>query len=366
MDGVKREINAGPAEFAGSNCWPHFNVCLQADKNFLSEESTVEGSTEATTQAVAPPLRRPGTEHHKENMGTRNGRPLNLNSERASTHKPANLQPAHMDPTNLDSTNLDPKNLDPKNLDPKNLDPKNLAPGNLEQMSAPGHSMNGSAAAAEGSESVSPEAAESFIESKRIGERIKYLRQRKQMGLVELGRHTGLSASFLSQLETGRVVPTLRNLARIAMVFSKDLSYFFEPERPELFRIVRAADRQRLPQTGAEEPGYFFESLGHIPADQPIAPYVAEFLPGNQRRPARAHRHEGREFLYMLSGRLQLTHDGMTDTLENGDAVYFDASAVHSYERIGDEPCTAMILTLPEPLRGNHTGSRIPLGKKRP
>jgi transcriptional regulator with XRE-family HTH domain len=121
---------------------------------------------------------------------------------------------------------------------------------------------------------VSAEAAESFIENKRIGERIKYLRQRKHMGLVELGRHTGLSASFLSQLETGRVVPTLRNLARIAMVFSKDMSYFFEPERPELFRIVRAADRQRLPQTGSDDPGYYFESLGQVPADQPIAKVV--------------------------------------------------------------------------------------------
>ena len=51
------------------------------------------------------------------------------------------------------------------------------------------------------------------------------------------------------------MVPTLRNLARLAMVFSKDMSYFFEPDRPELFRILRAADRQRLPQTGAEDPG---------------------------------------------------------------------------------------------------------------
>ena len=231
------------------------------------------------------------------------------------------------------------------------------------------------------SASVSTEAAETVIEAKRIGERIKYLRQRKQMGLVELGRHTGLSASFLSQLETGRVVPTLRNLARVAIVFSKDLSYFFEPERPELFRILRAAGRQRLPQTGAEEPGYFYESLGHIPPEQataqaiaqPIAPYVAEFLAAPARpvrTPARpAHCHEGREFLYMLSGRLQLAHDAATETLEQGDAVYFDASAPHSYERLGDDPCTAMILTLPEPPRGNHTGSRIPLTKsqaKRP
>jgi transcriptional regulator with XRE-family HTH domain len=208
---------------------------------------------------------------------------------------------------------------------------------------------------------VSAEAAESTIENKRIGERIKYLRQRKHMGLVELGRHTGLSASFLSQLETGRVVPTLRNLARIAMVFSKDMSYFFEPERPELFRIVRAGDRQRLPQTGADEPGYYFESLGQVPADQPVAPYIAEFLPGKEGRQAKSHRHAGNEFLYVLSGQMELQHDGKVDALADGDAVFFAADAVHSYDSVGDEPCTALILTMPEPLRGSHSGSRLPL-----
>jgi transcriptional regulator with XRE-family HTH domain len=191
----------------------------------------------------------------------------------------------------------------------------------------------------EAGEGVSAEAAENFIEGKRIGERIKYLRQRKHMGLVELGKYTGLSASFLSQLETGRVVPTLRNLARIAMVFSKDLSYFFEPERPELFRIVRAT------------------------ADQPIAPYVAEFLPVKEGRQAKAHRHTGNEFLYVLNGCMQLAHDGQVEQLASGDAVFFNAEAVHSYESIGDMACTALILSMPEALRGAHTGSRVPLSK---
>jgi transcriptional regulator with XRE-family HTH domain len=216
-------------------------------------------------------------------------------------------------------------------------------------------------AAADPDSGITAEAAETCIEDKRIGERIKYLRQRKQMGLVELGRHTGLSASFLSQLETGRVVPTLRNLARIAMVFSKDMAYFFEPERPELFRIVRASERQRLPQTGAEQPGYYFESLGLVPSDQHIDPYVAEFLPAGDRGPIRSHRHPGTEFLCVLSGTLQIAHDGKLDTLDSGDAVYFNAEAVHSYERIGDTECTALILTMPEPLRGNPTGSRLPM-----
>src|SRR5260221_8224721 len=101
---------------------------------------------------------------------------------------------------------------------------------------------------------IDPVSAEAFIAEKRIGERIRRLRLKKSMGLVELGKHTGLSASFLSQLETGRVVPTLRNLARIAMVFSKDLSYFFESEPTAMFRIHKQKDRVRLPQTGVEPP----------------------------------------------------------------------------------------------------------------
>src|SRR6202163_1230982 len=117
---------------------------------------------------------------------------------------------------------------------------------------------------------VDTETTERFISEKHIGERIKRLRLKKSMGLVELGRHTGLSASFLSQLETGRVVPTLRNLARIAMVFSKDLSYFFEAEPQSMFRVHRRKERVRLPQTGVDAPTYYFESLGYMVPDRQL------------------------------------------------------------------------------------------------
>src|SRR6204780_758659 len=122
---------------------------------------------------------------------------------------------------------------------------------------------------------VDPETAERFIAEKRIGERIKRRRLKKSMGLVELGKHSGLSASFLSQLETGREVPTLRNLARIAMVFSKDLSYFFETEPAAIFRLHRKKDRVRMPQTGVEPPTYTFESLGYMVPDRHLDPYFA-------------------------------------------------------------------------------------------
>src|ERR1017187_9628738 len=176
-----------------------------------------------------------------------------------------------------------------------------------------------------------PDAAERFITEKHLGERIRRLRLKKSMGLVDLGKHTGLSASFLSQLETGRVVPTLRNLARIAMVFSKDLSYFFETEPQAMFRIHRRSERVRLPQTGVEFPTYFFESLGYMVPDRHMDPYFAEFVPLTKEMEAKAHMHAGFEFLYVLEGELELRHGEQACMLEGGDAVYFDASTPHSY-----------------------------------
>jgi transcriptional regulator with XRE-family HTH domain len=197
---------------------------------------------------------------------------------------------------------------------------------------------------------VDGEAAESIISEKRIGERIKHLRLKKSMGLVELGRHTGLSASFLSQLETGRVVPTLRNLARIAMVFSKDLSFFFEPEPLTLCRVHRAKDRVRLPQSGVQDPSYYFESLGYMVSDRQLDPYFAEFIPGKSGAEPRPHQHFGCEFLFVLSGALDIRHGAATHHIVHGDAIYFDASTIHSYACVGPEPATALIVTLQQPV----------------
>lgn len=230
----------------------------------------------------------------------------------------------------------------------------------------PGTTIDGSIQ--NGNVQVDGEAAESFIAEKRIGERIKHLRLKKSMGLVELGRHTGLSASFLSQLETGRVVPTLRNLARISMVFSKDLSYFFEPEPQTLFRVHKAVDRVRLPQSGAADPAYFFESLGYMVPDRQLDPYFAEFLPARKGRETRAHQHVGCEFLILLSGRLDIQHGEVTHPIEAGDAVYFDADTVHSYKCSGEESATAIIVTMQQPVAsqvGPRTGHPAGIGSSR-
>ena len=70
-----------------------------------------------------------------------------------------------------------------------------------------------------------------------IGEKLHALRLRKKIGLVELGRHTGLSAAMLSKVERGKLFPTLPTLLRIALVFGVGLEYFL--------RMTRSATRRQ-------------------------------------------------------------------------------------------------------------------------
>ncbi len=78
-----------------------------------------------------------------------------------------------------------------------------------------------------------------------IGGRLRALRLSKKMGLVELGRHTGLSAALLSKIERGRLFPTLPTLLRIALVFGVGLEFFISDDsRRNAVAIVR---RSRAP-----------------------------------------------------------------------------------------------------------------------
>ena len=90
------------------------------------------------------------------------------------------------------------------------------------------------------------------LKSYAIGPKIRAIRLKKKIGLVELGRHTGLSPAMLSKIERGQVFPTLPTLLRIALVFSVGLDFFFSGSREKpVVGVVRHKDRLRFP----EKPG---------------------------------------------------------------------------------------------------------------
>ena len=182
----------------------------------------------------------------------------------------------------------------------------------------------------------------------RIGEKLRALRLRKKIGLVELGRHTGLSAAMLSKVERGKLFPTLPTLLRIALVFSVGLEYFFsDDQKRNVVAIVRRTERKRFPERpDGRDISFYFESLDFAAVERKLNAYYAEFQPLPPGR-ARSHQHPGFEFLSVLRGKLTI-HIGTEDhLLASGDSVYFDSSVPHSYRRESRKPCSAIVVTVP-------------------
>jgi transcriptional regulator with XRE-family HTH domain len=181
-----------------------------------------------------------------------------------------------------------------------------------------------------------------------IGEKLRTLRLRKSMGLVELGKHTGLSAALLSKLERGKLFPTLPTLLRIAMVFGVGLDYFFTDERKRrVVGVVRRSERVRFPERPTtQDLQYFFECLDYRSTERKLSAYLADFqdLPAEKIKP---HQHAGVEFLFVMKGTLALKIGSGEYVLEAEDAIYFDSAVPHSYRRRGPKACTGVIVTVP-------------------
>jgi transcriptional regulator with XRE-family HTH domain len=181
-----------------------------------------------------------------------------------------------------------------------------------------------------------------------IGAKIRSLRLKKKLGLVEVGKHTGLSPALLSKIERGRLFPTLPTLLRIALVFSVGLEYFFAGSREEpLIAVVRKDERVRLPERpDARDVAYRFESLDFPATERRFNAYYAEFLPVRADK-LRPHDHPGVEFIYTLQGALTVRINSEDHRLDAGDSMYFDSSLPHAYRRAAGRVCSAIVVTAP-------------------
>jgi len=179
-----------------------------------------------------------------------------------------------------------------------------------------------------------------------IGEKLRTLRLRKKLGLLELGKHTGFSAALLSKLERGKLYPTLPTLVRISAVFNVGLDYFFTDERKRhVVAIVRKQDRQRFPERpGTADVAYYFETLDYPANSRKLNSYFADFQT-IAREKLKPHSHPGVEMLYVLSGTLVVTIGSEAHKLQAGDSIYFDCSVPHSYWKSGEGPCSALVVT---------------------
>jgi transcriptional regulator with XRE-family HTH domain len=204
-----------------------------------------------------------------------------------------------------------------------------------------------------------------------LGSRLRQAREEKNVGLRELARRIGVSASLISQIETGKSEPSVSTL--FAIVSELDL-----PVNEIVFDSSRAkrAGRAQPSSTGRESaPPATVRLVGGGPSGSPVQrgydrmsielesgvgwqrlspqpDHDVDFLylrygAGAESTPTHSlMRHNGREFGYVLRGRLEVTLGFDKFELGPGDSIVFDCTQPHRFATIGDEPVEAVWFVL--------------------
>jgi transcriptional regulator with XRE-family HTH domain len=183
------------------------------------------------------------------------------------------------------------------------------------------------------------------------GAALRAFRRKQGWTLAEVSRKTGLPVSTLSRIETDQISPTYDQLSKLSLGLKVDMAQLLsgdmadaKPVQTARRSVNRAGDGQML-----DTP---MQSLRYLSVDlmnKQFAPIIGEIKAHSLEEAGEFHRHDGEEFIYVVSGELELHSESYAPLrLQAGDSVYFDSGMAHAYVAVGKERCKILsICTAP-------------------
>jgi transcriptional regulator with XRE-family HTH domain len=166
-----------------------------------------------------------------------------------------------------------------------------------------------------------------------LGNKIHELRTQRRLTLEELANRTGLTASFISQLERNIVFPSIPSLINIASVLGVKTDFFFRESEVPKGKVIKKEERERfvLKNEGADVEVLSESSLG-VKMQPLIFTLKVGGHTGSQLNP-----HEGEEFGMVLKGKIELSVGKDKYMMEEGDSISFNSIRPHKFVNIGTE-----------------------------
>lgn len=189
------------------------------------------------------------------------------------------------------------------------------------------------------------------MNSNELGARIRAARLSKGKSLRATATDLSISPSLLSQVETGKVQPSVSTLYAIVANLEISLDELFETEKPKTDPPPAPhPDRPRTPVQRSEdapeikmENGVSWRGLAVLDPRGSIDAILATYQPGAASSVDDTFmRHEGIEHGYLVSGELTLKLNFESYVLRPGDSLCFDSTRPHVYVNEGEVPAVGV------------------------
>ncbi len=175
-----------------------------------------------------------------------------------------------------------------------------------------------------------------------IGKELKSIRVSQGMTLEELSNKCGYSKALISRVETGSVSPSLTSLMKMVSSLGLKLHDLFTSIERGQASVVRKGEGRKFYTEGESSTEFLAENIatkkmepikitapsGYVTGDEPLV-------------------HYGEQFLFALSGRVEVTAGDETYKLGAGDSMYLAAGTPHTWRNVGKDAAEIISVVTP-------------------
>jgi mannose-6-phosphate isomerase-like protein (cupin superfamily) len=190
-----------------------------------------------------------------------------------------------------------------------------------------------------------------------IGGRLAALRKEHRYSIRALASRANVSASLISDVERGKVEPSISTLKRVADALGTTLTYFFSNPADSNGRVVRASERVVLAgrpggsgageaRSGMRTSGIHFEMASPEEAENIEAIFGRYDIGASMGEEPVTH--EGEEWGMVLRGRLKVWVGDEIHFLDPGDSIWFPSTIPHRMENVAREPTEYIWIDTPK------------------
>ncbi len=178
-----------------------------------------------------------------------------------------------------------------------------------------------------------------------LGDRIKALRAERQLQQRQLAETAGLTPSMVSQIESGRLMPSLNTVGKLAAALGVPIASLFEPAPNGRLHVSRKSDYPVVSFEGSSErwhvlgAGLFQGKIRSVmstlgPKERGVKTDKVIIEPGQMK------------LFYVIEGKVALHYNGDVHRLDAGDSAYLDGGTPHGWENVGGKAAKALWVIL--------------------
>jgi quercetin dioxygenase-like cupin family protein len=168
-----------------------------------------------------------------------------------------------------------------------------------------------------------------------IGKKIKRVRADKKVPLERIANETGFSVDYLREIEAGQAMPPVGAILQIARALEVDSASLLKEPGSTLEKRIRT-DTMRTDN-------YAYKTLTPGVKNKHLKAFKV-VIDAQQEHKGVGYHHEGEEFDYVLTGKVQVTVGSHVNTLSAGDSLHFNSGIPHKLRSISDERAELIVV----------------------